>query len=573
MKQQERYSLFRQQHHITTSITHSRNKSIHRRICCGCLGRWNIMIYSFIAIMMIIQVLQVLQVLYYVNDDENIIRTISTIPYNRSTGMSVTASTTATNNSNNNTISVTVSTSIHNISNSNNTKSTPSTIPLPSNSTLLLTSSASFSMNHDTDDDWHIHIAHEPRYDLLGSFVIPTLLLFAVTNYHGANWELVILPFLGTQQHAMLQDLVKLGNKIDTAWGSGFQDANHRVDYDPVQLNAESYQNMGFFPNISSNSILNEYPWIRTKKLPSLGKELNDVCENNEKKRNVIGDDNTNATTTMLNDDTRNNDKSRKQCYILLSDEPQHIRTHIDHNGGMGKFFNPTFCQQIRDQFLHHNAYRLQKYYLNYNITIRTCYNNSNNYDINHNNSNCHTNTDADTGTTNVQHDFHVAMHIRRGDILHPDRWTNQTVFANVGRTICEQNAQLHPTMKTYIHVFSSGPNRDGDWSIMESIGQMNTINNISIIDNDDDSNMTTPSSSSSSLPPPCAGVYFHLNEIEYDSWTFMIAADALVISKSTFSYVPALIRYRNVYMPLRYWYPNLPSFHVFNETNGEILW
>jgi hypothetical protein len=71
-------------------------------------------------------------------------------------------------------------------------------------------------------------------------------------------------------------------------------------------------------------------------------------------------------------------------------------------------------------------------------------------------------------------------------------------------------------------------------------------------------------------LPPACANVFFHLDELEFDSWTFMIAVDALVISPSTFSYVPALIRYDNVYVPKKFWHPRLSSFVLFDD-DGRI--
>ena len=70
---------------------------------------------------------------------------------------------------------------------------------------------------------------------------------------------------------------------------------------------------------------------------------------------------------------------------------------------------------------------------------------------------------------------------------------------------------------------------------------------------------------------PICANVYLHLDEVEFDSWTFMIAADTLVIT-STFGYVPGLIRQDNVYFPNNYAHPSLSSFIVFNYTNGDIL-
>mmetsp|Transcript_16374 Transcript_16374/g.21430 ORF Transcript_16374/g.21430 Transcript_16374/m.21430 type:complete len:114 (-) Transcript_16374:11-352(-) len=70
-----------------------------------------------------------------------------------------------------------------------------------------------------------VTITHEPRNDLLGSFVAPTLYLYAVANYYG--WNLEILPFAGSQQEALLKRHVALAGNISKDWGSGFQDASH----------------------------------------------------------------------------------------------------------------------------------------------------------------------------------------------------------------------------------------------------------------------------------------------------------------------------------------------------------
>ena len=70
-------------------------------------------------------------------------------------------------------------------------------------------------------EQWHVVIAHEPRYDLLGSFVLPTLLLHGVAQHH--NWTLQIFPFAGTPQHDKLQHLVELKGNVSKGWGSGFQ--------------------------------------------------------------------------------------------------------------------------------------------------------------------------------------------------------------------------------------------------------------------------------------------------------------------------------------------------------------
>eukprot|EP00591_Stephanopyxis_turris_P007348 CAMPEP_0195507214 /NCGR_PEP_ID=MMETSP0794_2-20130614/709_1 /TAXON_ID=515487 /ORGANISM="Stephanopyxis turris, Strain CCMP 815" /LENGTH=473 /DNA_ID=CAMNT_0040633823 /DNA_START=197 /DNA_END=1615 /DNA_ORIENTATION=- len=116
--------------------------------------------------------------------------------------------------------------------------------------------------------------------------------------------------------------------------------------------------------------------------------------------------------------------------------------------------------------------------------------------------------------------EYNIAMHIRRGDVPKKmkKRWTEQSVFATVARRICES----HPG--AIVHVFSSGKNTDGGWEEIENIGGK------------------------------CGSIIFHLDEYEFDTWAHLVAADSLVISKSTFSYVPALISGGDVYFPHDYW-------------------
>jgi flagellar biosynthesis component FlhA len=220
-------------------------------------------------------------------------------------------------------------------------------------------------------EPWRIIIAHEPRYDLLGSFVLPTIYLYAVTSYHTNlhdqqqqekqqqqqqqqqnnhthtavtdTWELQILPFTGTLSHAKLTKLFGMKENVTRDWGSGFQDASHRVDYDPMQLNEESYANLGFFPPVSKDlSIRTSNNWIRTKDIPLSDTQLHQLCALNHK-----------TTTNHI----------EKECYILLSDDPNQIRFYIDERGGMDRFFTREFSHRIRDQFLAKNGF-------DYNSTI-----------------------------------------------------------------------------------------------------------------------------------------------------------------------------------------------------------
>ena len=354
---------------------------------------------------------------------------------------------------------------------------------------------------------WHVTIAHEPRYDLLGSFVLPTILLYSVAQRE--HWELLILPFSGSQQHAILTELFAQKGNLTKDWGSGFQDASHRADYNPMELNEVSYHTMGFFPKVSKNQISRAHPWIQQTKIPTTEQELNQVCEEGNKQSN----------------------KNDKNCFILLSDNPNKISNYINRKGGIDLFFTPTFCQQLRAQFLIRNRHRLQQY------GIKDA---------------------ADTHVGGATKDFNVAVHIRRGDILNPERWIDQHVFANVAKYICQTNSDKNENIRTNIHVFSSGPNRDGNWSMMEALAQATTT----VYGND---NSTT-------IAPICSNVYVHVDEVEFDTWTFMIAADALVISPSTFGYIPSLIRYDNVYFPRKFWHPVLSSFIIFDDTNGSIM-
>jgi hypothetical protein len=362
------------------------------------------------------------------------------------------------------------------------------------------------------DEPWHIIMAHEPRYDLLGSFVLPTLLLHAVTHYN--NWTLHIFPFAGSSQHAILTQLFAQKGNLTKDWGSGFQDASHRADYNPMELNDQSYETMGFFPEVSKDQTLRtKHPWIRRDEIPLSIEALNQVCQEGNMVRN----------------------KTDKNCYILLSDNPNKISEYIKMKGGIDLFFTPEFSHQMRRQFLLKNEKRLEQ---QYGIT---------------------TSKTGDTPQNGATNEFNVAVHIRRGDILHPDRWIDQHVFANVARHICQTNTVRNENLRTNIHVFSSGPNRDGNWSKMEQLAEP-----VPVDGNDNNKNSTIPSI--------CSNVYVHVDEVEFDSWTFMIAADALVISPSTFGYVPSLIRYDDVYFPRKFWHPVLSSFNIFDDKDGTII-
>jgi hypothetical protein len=94
------------------------------------------------------------------------------------------------------------------------------------------------------------------------------------------------------------------------------------------------------------------------------------------------------------------------------------------------------------------------------------------------------------------------------------------------------------------VHVFSSGKNRDGNWSVLEKVGS-----------NDE-----------------CRSVAFHLDDDEFDTWAHMVAADALVMSKSAFSVIPAILSAREVHLPGEYWGIRLSHWHSFRERDGAAV-
>jgi hypothetical protein len=321
------------------------------------------------------------------------------------------------------------------------------------------------SQTRNTGLSFGVTITHEPRYDLLGSFVSPSIYLHAVTQFYG--WRLVILPFAGSLQEEILRNNFQLGDKIDKAWGTGFQDANRRKHYDPMKLNTDAHDFMNFLP-IVSNASAHNYEWIKVHDIP-LPQELPVICKN--------------ATRTG-------------QCYLRLPDNPHFIQNYMHRVGGYDQFFSESFRDHLRTKFL----------------------------------SNKPSPRHFDQGT------FNIAIHVRRGDILDPIRWIEQSVYVVVARRICQQ----HP--EAAVHVFSSGPNRDGNWSSLET------------------------------LSSDCKSVSFHIDEHEFDTWLHMVSAEAFVMSKSSFSIVPALLSRGDVYFPHGYGHVSLSHWRVFDVNTGELI-
>lgn len=290
-------------------------------------------------------------------------------------------------------------------------------------------------------------VAHLPRCDFLGSFVRPTLFLLAIVNRYG--WELEILPFEGSVGEKFLKLHVEMGNHVEQlagqGWGTGVQDVSHRNDYDPAVLNAEAYDQMGFFPAVLKDNSAHE--WIENKFLQPPGPGLDKVCQRRK------GD----------------------TCYIKVSQEYSLLENFVNQNGGLDAFFPLEWRQSLCKRFLAHNSHRLGVGY----------------------------NTSA----------YNVAVHVRRGDINNlPARWTDQEVFYSVVSKICQKHRNVHA------RIFSSGVNKDGNWSTMERLSEI------------------------------CMNVTFHIDEYEFDSWTYMVAADTFVMSQSSFSYIPALLRTGEVF-------------------------
>jgi hypothetical protein len=179
------------------------------------------------------------------------------------------------------------------------------------------------------------------------------------------------------------------------------------------------------------------------------------------------------------------------------------MEEHMKKVGGFDAYFTKEFRESLRTVFLEKNSQRLTHY---------------------------------------KKGEYNVAMHVRRGDILDPQRWIDQSVFAKLARRICS----THP--EANIHVFSAGKNRDGNWSTMEGV--------------------TTSDGGS----PKCASVSIHLDELEFDTWAHMVAADVLVMSKSNFGLIPSLLSGGDVYYPSDYWHLQLSSFRFFDSSTGEIV-
>jgi len=319
-----------------------------------------------------------------------------------------------------------------------------------------------------------VTVAHHPRSDMLGAFTLPSIFLLAITHRYG--WEMEILPYDGSFGQRWLN---KAFAKVSKREQSGIQDVNYRHDYNPTDLNAKAYANLGFFPE-QLFPAANMSEWTEVKPLPAPGTpSLHDAC----RKKPIV----------------EANGYVRCRLILPLGQDTGPLLRHIQEHGTLEDFLPPEFRKLMRDRFMEANAHRLK--YFSTNST-----------------------------------DYNVAIHVRRGDVnkkAYPDRWTDQSVYAIIARHICK----THPSAK--VHVFSSGKNKEG-WATLKKVSDT------------------------------CGNVSFHLDEYEYDAWAYFVAADALVTSRSTFSYVPALISGGEIYAP-EWGHSPMKHWHSFQNENGKL--
>ena len=132
---------------------------------------------------------------------------------------------------------------------------------------------------------------------------------------------------------------------------------------------------------------------------------------------------------------------------------------------------------------------------------------------------------------------YNIVVHVRRDDIL---KATRMTAFAATVSRIC----RAHP--RAVVHAFSAGHRaKHAGWGTLML----------------------------EFVRAGCGSLTVHLDIDEFKTWTNMVAANALVLSRSLFSLVPALISGGEVHAPSNVnqkWY--LPHWAVFNNTDGTLL-
>lgn len=355
-----------------------------------------------------------------------------------------------------------------------------------------------------TFEEIRVTVAHQPRPDGLGSFVLPSIFLHAICHRYG--WEQEIIPYDGSEGEKFLRYTFARGEKIDKGWGDGMNLANFRTGHDPTRLNGIAHEELGFFFSHSERQRphfrpYNSSEWTVVTKLPNPRTGLTSVC---------------NSTNIVAVD-------GHLHCRLVTPfnrDTGAFLR-HMESNGGLDAFFTPQLRKNMRDRFLEANARRVR-----YFAPSR---------DVSH---------PSPSLQSHAASPYHVAIHVRRGDINGPamaGRFTEQSTFAATAREICRR----HPVAR--VHVFSAGPNRDGGWRTLERVNDT------------------------------CGGgVAFHLDDYEFDVLAHFVAADALVLSKSALSYAMAFLSDGEVYAPALevggWGHPPLKHWHVYSSAPAETL-
>ena len=344
-----------------------------------------------------------------------------------------------------------------------------------------------------------IIVASEPRHDMLGSFLLPSVYLLSIARRYG--WEMEIIPYEGSKGEKSLRENFRLGHDIAPDWGTGMIDASGREGYNPMELNSGAHTNMGIFGgqqsyNRSSDTTCHptEEKWIYMEEIPDPDSpEIHELCKGKVKRCKLC---------VPFIPKTFNG----QQVFV--------VQDHIARNGGAGAFFTPYFRTTMHREFMLKNQHRLHHY---------------------------------------VGGGYNVAVHVRRGDISNiPYRWMDQSVYAAVVRRICAGRKSRGGDRggegdDVDVHIFSSGKNTDGNWNVLTSVAD-------------------------GGAPGGCRSVSVHLDEYEFDTYAHLVSADALVLSKSTFSHVPALLNVRGeIHIPT-YYHLCLPGWREFDANTGDQL-
>lgn len=143
---------------------------------------------------------------------------------------------------------------------------------------------------------------------------------------------------------------------------------------------------------------------------------------------------------------------------------------------------------------------------------------------------------------------FNLAIHVRRGDIMLnaeivksdlADRYQNNAYFINALDTAIEY-IRIHESVQKPIHIY------------LFSQGEENDFKDFMKFDN----------------------LHFCLDMGAQESFLHMVYADALITSKSSFSYKPALINRGLKFCPEKFWhgYPSNDDWIILNEEGTKFI-